>query len=71
MINITNSTSTTNHNYNYSDDALFILIAILILVTLLFYGFCCESAKESERKVRWQQERARARIELRGVFVEP
>ena len=71
MINITNSTSTTNHNYNYSDDALFILIAILILATLLFYGFCCETSKEAERKVRWQQERARARIELRGAFTEP
>ena len=71
MRNITNTTSTTNHNYNYSDDALFILIAILILVTLLFYGLCCETSKEAEKKIRWQQERARSRIELRSAIDEP
>ena len=68
-MNITNSTITKD-NYNYSDSPLFILIGILILVTLLFYGFCCETSKEAERKIRWQQERAMARIELRDAFAQ-
>ena len=62
-----NTTNTTyiDSNYNYTDNPLFILIVILILVTILSYGLCCETSKEAQKKMVWQQERARARIELR------